>query len=205
MHFDMKLYYVPNTRANRPRWLLEELEVPYELVRLDVKSAENRRAPYTTLNPLGRVPTLVDGETVIFESTAICLYLADKFPDKKLAPAIGAPERGAYLQWMIHAIAEIESPMATIHRHTRSLPEEKRIPAIIELEKERFSTNLGAVKLALRDKQFLFGEWFTAADVMVAACLGWAKLNGVLAGEPELEDYVRRCVARPAAKRARTD
>ena len=199
----MKLYYVPQTRASRPRWLLEELGVPYELVRLD--RAGTKTPDYLAVNPLGRVPSLVDGETVIFESTAIILYLADKFPEKKLAPALDAPERGPYLQWMVHAIAEIESPIGAIHRHTRTLPEEKRIPALVELEKERFKTNLAALRPALAGKQFLFGDWFTAADVVVASCVGWGKLMGILTDEPVIEDYVRRCVARPAAKASRAD
>ena len=90
----MKLYYAPHTRASRPRWLLEELGVPYELVRVDVAHQENRQAPYLLINPLGHVPALVDGDMTIIESAAICMYLADKFPEKKMAPAVGSPPRG---------------------------------------------------------------------------------------------------------------
>ena len=201
----MKLYYVPQTRAGRPRWLLEELGVPYELVRLDPKRGENRAPPYLALNPTGKVPTLVDGDTVLFESSAICLYLADRYPEKRLAPAIDAPERGRYLQWMVHAIAEIDAPLGVIDRHSSRLPPEKRVPAIVEPEQQRLSGNLAALRVALADREYLFGDWFTAADVVVASCLGWAKFMGLLAGEPALEAYVRRCVARPAAKRARAD
>src|SRR4030095_5349685 len=138
--------------------------------------------------------TLVDGETVLFESSAICLYLADKHLDKRLAPAIDAPERGPYLQWMAHAVAEIDGPLGVIARHSSRLPPEKRVPAIVEPEKQRLSGNLAALRAALRDRQYLFGDWFTAADVMVSSCLGWAKIMGLLADEPDLEAYVRRCV-----------
>ena len=201
----MKLYYVPSTRASRPRWLLEELGVPYELARLDPSRGENHEPSYLALNPTGKIPTLVDGETVIFESAAICLYLADKFPEARLAPAPDAPERGRYLQWMVHGIAEIDAPLGVIDRHGSRLPPEKRVPAILEPEKQRLTGNLAALRVALADRQYLFGDWFTAADVMVASPLGWAKGLGLLGAEPLLEAYVRRCVARPAAKRARAD
>jgi glutathione S-transferase len=201
----MKLYYVPATRAGRPRWLLEELGVPYELVRLDPKQKENRQPEYLALNPTGHVPTLVDDSAVLFESAAICLYLADKFPEKRLAPAPAAPERARYLQWILYAVTEIEAPVAQIERHTSRLPEEKRLPALVELEKGRLAANLASLRPALVDKEYLFGDWFTAADVMLASVLGWAKVMRLLGDEPVLEAYVRRCVGRPAAKRSRAD
>src|SRR6266581_3251982 len=104
----MKLYYVPMTRSNRPRWLLEELGAPYEIVRLDIGAKENRRAEYLALNPLGHVPTLVDGDLVLFETLAICLYLADKFYERGLAPSFESPERAAYLQWTVFATVSAE-------------------------------------------------------------------------------------------------
>jgi len=196
---------VPRTRAGRPRWLLEELEVPYELVRLDPAHGDNKKADYLELNPTGHVPTLVDGDVVLFESAAICLYLADKYPEKGMAPAIGARERGAYLQWMVHAVADIDSPISGVDRHTNRLPPEQRIPAVIELERRRFQANVAALRRALAGRPYVLGETFSAADVMVASSLGWGKLLGLLAEEPALEEYVRRCVSRPAAKRSRAD
>ena len=83
----LTLYYQPNTRAGRPRWLLEELGVPYELDRSDA---------YRTLHPLAKVPALRDDDMVMFESVAICIYLADKFADQGLAPPLDSPLRGPY-------------------------------------------------------------------------------------------------------------
>ncbi len=99
----MQLYFAPRTRASRPRWLLEELEVPYELVKLDLSKQESRTPAYVALHPFGEVPVLVDGDVTLFESSAICLYLADRFPEKRLAPSLGSPDRGPYLQWMLFA------------------------------------------------------------------------------------------------------
>ncbi|MEZ4302554.1 MAG: glutathione S-transferase N-terminal domain-containing protein, partial [Polyangiaceae bacterium] len=104
----MKLYFAPRTRATRPRWLLEQLGEPYELVNVDLEKGEHKQLPYLRIHPLGRVPALVDGDAVIFESIAICMYLADKYPEKKLAPPVGTPERGQYYQWMLFAASELE-------------------------------------------------------------------------------------------------
>jgi len=92
----LTLYYSPQSRAIRPRWLLEEIGVPYELKRLNLQAGEQKKPGYLKINPNGTVPALVDGDLALFESAAICQYLADKFPEKRLAPPVGTPERGRY-------------------------------------------------------------------------------------------------------------
>ena len=94
----MKLYYAPQTRATRPRWMLEEIGAPYELVRLQLSKGEHKQPEYLKIHPHGAVPAYSDGEVTMFESAAICAYLADKFPDKRLAPPLGSPQRGLYYQ-----------------------------------------------------------------------------------------------------------
>jgi len=89
----IKLYYAPRTRSTRPRWLLEELGVPYELVRLDLGKGDHKKAEYLAIHPHGVVPALEDDGRVIIESLAICLYVADKFPEKGFAPEIRTIER----------------------------------------------------------------------------------------------------------------
>lgn len=108
----MKLYYAPQTRAFRILWMLEELEVPYELERVDLAQREQKSERYLALNPMGKVPTLQDGSVVVAESGAICTYLADKLPEKRLAPAVDALERGAYLRWMFFSVGCIEPAFA---------------------------------------------------------------------------------------------
>ena len=98
----LKLHYVPQTRAGRVRFVLEELGVPFELLRMEAK--DTKSPEYLKVNPLGHVPALVDGDTTVIESAAICMYLADKFPEKKLAPPPGTPERAAYYQWIVYAM-----------------------------------------------------------------------------------------------------
>ena len=135
----LKLYYIPQTRATRPRWLLEELGVPHELVRLPRSLDERKATDYVRIHPHARVPALVDGDMTMFESAAICLYLADKFPEKGLAPAVGTPERGPYLQWMVYSMVTLEPPIAQIYRHTSALAEAQRIPSLVEEGRATFT------------------------------------------------------------------
>jgi len=201
----MKLYYVPQTRSSRPRWLLEEIGAPYEIVRLDVAAKENRKAEYLALNPLGHVPTLVDGGVVIYETLAICLYLADRFPDKRLAPAPGDPQRALYLQWIVFSVASIERVAEQVDDHARRLPEGDRQPRLADAARARFAELARVVATALGDREYLVGGDFSAADIMMASGFAWAKQLGLLAGFPGLEAYVHRAITRPAAKRARGD
>ncbi len=104
----MKLYFAPQTRAIRPLIMLEELAVPYEIVLIDFKGGEHKSVEYRKIHPHGQLPALQDGALTMFESAAICAYLADKFPDKQMAPALGTIERGMYYQWMFYSMAALE-------------------------------------------------------------------------------------------------
>src|SRR5688572_28976588 len=122
----MKLYFAPRTRSVRPRWLLEELGVPYELVRLDLPKQEGRTAAHLALHPFGEVPVLVDGDVTLFEPTAICIYLADRFPEKRLAPPPGSPDRGPYLQWLLFAEVTLD-PLVIEHSFNAQRPPETKV------------------------------------------------------------------------------
>lgn len=199
----MKLYYVPNTRANRPRWLLEEMGVPYELVRLDPKAGDNHKPEYLALNPMGHVPTLVDGDATIYESAAILMYLADKFPEKKMAPPLGSKERGLYYQWMFFGMATLEPSITTYAVHTRFLPEDKRSAAEADRGKTRFVQDAAVLNKALSGRQFLLGDQLTAADVLIGSVCAWANGLKLLEELPELAAYAKSMLARPAAQKAR--
>src|SRR5262245_43024026 len=175
----IKLYYVPMTRASRPRFLLEELGVPYELVRLDTSKKENRSEAYLAIHPLGAVPALVDGDTVLFESAAIILYLADKFIDKRLAPPLGTPERAEYYKWIIFAMATMEPALQIIHAQHR-LPEAERDMRTLETARARFKETAAVAERALSGKEWVLGNHFTAADVVLGSVAGWGKATGLL-------------------------
>lgn len=97
----MKLYYSRYTRSGRARWILEEIGVAYEIARLSFQKGEHKAPEYLEIHPHGSVPALTDGDLKIYESSAILLHLADKYPDAKLAPPLGSDERGLYYRWLV--------------------------------------------------------------------------------------------------------
>lgn len=200
----LKLYYVPMTRAMRPRWLLEELGVPYELVRLDPSRQETRTGTYLRVHPLGHVPALDDDGTVIIESAAIALHLADRFPDRGLAPAPGSPDRGRYYQWIVYAVVTVEPQVATVAEQGRLAPGE-RSEQVVEKARARFREVAAPLETHLAGRSFMVGDRFTAADVVVASVLAWARSIGLLGELPACAAYAREMLSRPASKKARAD
>ncbi|RYZ40898.1 MAG: glutathione S-transferase family protein [Myxococcaceae bacterium] len=195
----MKLYFSPRTRATRHRWLLEELEVPYELVRLDLSKQENRTPAYLALNPFGEVPVLVDGDVTLFESSAIFLHLADRLPEKHLAPPPGSPERGPYLQWVLFAEVTLE-PVVLEHHRNSQLPAEQKTD--LAKQHARLDEVLTVIDTRLGGREFAVGNAFTAADLVLASILHLANTLKLLASHPRLVDYVMRHTMRPATRRA---
>jgi glutathione S-transferase len=202
----LKLYHSSQSRSVRPRWLLEELGVPYEIVRLNLQAGENKRPEYLKINPNGTVPALVDGDLALFESGAICQHLADKFPDKRLAPAVGTPARALYYQWIHYAMSGLEPPTVTIFLHTIMKPEAERIPALVPEARAQLTAALGVVDRALAGRPFILGADFSAADVMIGSTLGWARMMGIVGTElPNVSGYTDRLGQRPAFQRASAD
>lgn len=198
----MKLYHSARSRSARPRWLLEEIGEPYELVRLDMSKGEHKSPEYLKIHPHGVVPALVDGDLKMMESAAICMYLADKFPQKRLAPPVGTPARGLYYQWMVYTMATLEPPVLQIFMNTVMLPEEKRSAAAVDEARKTFAGVANTLTQALAGKKFLLGDDFSAADVMIGSTLAWGSFMGLLAGQPVLEEYIKRLSERPAYQRA---
>ena len=189
----------------RPRWLLEEIGAPYELVTLDFSKNEHKTAAYLKIHPHGAVPALVDGELTMFESAAICTYLADKFPEKHLAPPLGTPARGLYYQWMHYSMATLEPPVIQVFMHAVMLPEAQRSAAAADEGRTKFADVAGVLSRALKGRPFILGEHFSAADVMLGSTLSWSSFLGLLNEQPEVQAYVKRLSERPAFQRAQTD
>jgi glutathione S-transferase len=197
----MKLYYAPNTRAVRPHWMLEELEIPYVLERLDFSKGQHKSLDYMKIHPHGAVPALVDGSVAMFESAAIVMYLADKYPEKGLAPAPGSPDRGAYYQWILYVMTSLEPPLLQVFLHTLVLPEDKRSPVLVGEARSRAGLCLKVLEEAVKGREYIVGKDFTGADLMVASMLAWGSVLGILAAYPQLTAYVTRLTSRPAFKR----
>lgn len=203
----MKLYFAPRTRAARVRWLLEELGIPYELVRLDLSKQENQKPEYLAVNPLGELPALVDGDVTLLEPSAICLYLADRFPEKQLAPLAGDAVRAAYYQWLLFAEVTLQPAVMRFHEHAQ-LPEKEKSDVHTQgaLARHRAQLNavLDVVDARVADRDFLAGDQFTAADVMTASILHLANHLQLLEERPRLVKYVYLHCQRPASRRAVT-
>ena len=200
----MRLYYVPKTRATRPRWVLEEMGIPYELVRLDPARGETRTPEHLERQPLGHVPVLEDGGKRIFESAAICLYLADQYPEKGLLPPPGTIERGLVYQWVLFAATELEPPLVALSAEAKK-PEEARDAAAVADARARFHKAVAALEPLLAGRPYLLGEGFSVADVLVGSILAWGRAAKALDGLPAVEAYLTRLRARPAWQRAIAD
>ncbi len=185
----MKLYYNPQSRAAIAKWMLDEGGVDYEIVPIDLKKREHKAPEFLRINPAGKLPALVDGDTSIFEGAAICLYLGDKFPEANLAPEIGSPERGRYLSLMVYSTSQLEPAMGDALLDVKHLPQRGWTD---------FETAKDVIEGELGDGPYLFGDWFTAADVMIGSMFIWKRMWGGPPDRPKLEAYVDRLVARPA-------
>lgn len=201
----MKLYHSQFTRSGRARWMLEEVGAPYELELISLAKGEHRTPEYLAVHPHGSVPALVDGDLKLIESSAIVMHLADKFPEKKLAPALGTSDRANYYRWMVYVPATIDPVLEAITMHTRMLPEPKRVAAIADEAKRKLVSIVRVLEEAVGGREYLIGDGFTAADVIVGSALGWMGFLGMLEDYPVLAAYSKGLMARPAFARAHAD
>jgi glutathione S-transferase len=184
------------SRGRTVRWMLEEVGCKYETVVLDYGTT--MKAPdYLAINPMGKVPAIRHGETVVTEAAAICAYLADAFPDAGLAPASGNPRRGPYYRWMFFAAGPIEA-VVTGKALGLLAPADKKTMAGYGSFEEVFD----AVERAVGTGTYLCGEQFTAADLYLGAQLGFGMQFDIIEPRPAFTDYVGRLMTRPAAQRA---
>lgn len=184
----------------RVRWLLEELALPYNLTVVNVLNGEGQTPEYKRIQPHGQVPAVeIDGQ-VMFESCAICHWLADQFPDKGLAPAMGSRERQLYEQWIFYVPSMMEPPLWENFLHTKILPDENRIPQLIPWNRARFQAVLEVLNNALGDRECFVGDRFTTADLLVGSMLMWESAN--VNDFPSLVALIDRLRERPAYKRA---
>jgi glutathione S-transferase len=192
---DITLYFARWSRSFTPLWLLEELGVPYALKRLNLARGDQKTRAYRRINPMGKVPALTDGEAVVSENPAICLYLADRYDLGGLAPALDDPRRGAYLRWMVFSTAVFEPAV-----YLNESPDP--IAAAGRGWGDR-DTVIETLQEALSQGDWLMGDAFTAADVMLGSLISIALFNDRIAAVPAaLRAYNARLEARPAYQRA---
>ena len=191
----LTLYYHPRSRGTIVRWMLEELEVPYSISFVDIYKGDQRSPEFLALNPMGKLPTLCHGDVTITETAAICLYLADAFPEAELAPPIGDPLRGPYLMWCVFYPGCLEPAFTD-----RWLGRTDINP--VQAGYGDLERTMARISMALSSSPWLLGDRFSTGDVLVGSALSFAGLLGMPIEDPVLNDYVARINARPARQRA---
>lgn len=191
----MKLYWCPQTRALRAVWMLEEAGVPYERVKIDIRDGKsNLDATFRSTSPMGKVPALEDGAVRIWDSGAICAYIADQYPAHGLAPPIGHPDRGAYLMWLMFTNSVIEPAMGERAAKRDANPTQNGWGG--------FDQMMTTLRSGLQRGPWILGERFSAADVLLGMSCYFMRAFRMIADEPVLFAYADRCMARPAFQRA---
>lgn len=191
----MKLYWSPQTRSTRALWMLEEAGIDYERELVDVQNPDRRNTPeFLEASPMGKVPALVDGDTRMSESAAICLYVADRYAPGTLAPAIDDDSRGKFLYWLMYTPAVVEPAMSDKFNG-------------VEVNRYRsgwgdFDLMLETLEQGIEGKRWILGETFTAADVMLGSSVVFMRMFDMLPDTAALGAYADRCLARPAYQRA---
>ena len=193
---ELTFYTHPMSRGRVVRWMLEELAVPYKTETMAF-GPEMKTPAYLAINPMGKVPAIRHGNTVVTEVAAICAYLADQFPDKGLAPLPNSPERGAYYRWLFFMAGPFE--MATSAAAYGWRIDDDNVQAV---GCGRVEDTVNALAQALSDGPYICGGQFTAADVVVSSYLWWEMMQKNMPQKAIFQEYVSRTGARPAAQRA---
>lgn len=198
------LFYSPGSASMAPHAMLEETGAKYALKRIDITGDKPRDPDYLKLNPLGRVPTLAvaAGET-IYESAAITMYLADRHPEAKLAPAISDPQRGLYYQWLMHLTNTLQEAYLLFFYPDRNTTRPDQAAGVKDKALMRVDNVLGNLDQALAKRgPYLLGERFSAADIYLQMLHSWYEPPGSLAPRfPNLQRCIDLVAQRPAVKR----
>lgn len=196
----LKIYGIARTRAFRALWVAKELGLDYDHIKVEIGDAGARTPEFLAINPNGRLPVIVDGEFVLFESLAITLYLAKKFANGRLYPGTLEGEAKAW-QWSLWAVNEVDRGVNIWSLHAVRLPPDERDAAKRAEALKVLEPPFRVLDGALAGRSYLVGEDFTVADLNVAAVISRA-VDMDLAAVPNLKAWLTRCLDRPAAREA---
>lgn len=198
------LYFYPGTRATRAQWMLEELNISYELNVIDLHQGAQKSDEYLAIHPLGKVPVLKIGDLIVFESLAICLYLADSYPTYALAPKFTSADRAVYYQWMAFSIGTLEPAIIEQSRSRKAVEQETDYidmgPVLTP-----FNNAMAYINDTLANSPFLLGKNFTAADIMIGSIVNWANNMTLLANFKHAQTWLEQLKQRPAYQRIKED
>ncbi len=199
----MKLYHCSDARSLRPLWALEEMGLDYELVNMSFPPRATYPG-YLDINPLGTVPTLVDGDLTMTESTGICHYLVERYGPTDVGVATDDPAYGEYLNWLYRSDATLTFPQTLVLRYTRLEPEERRVPQVAADYAQWYHSRLRCVETALEGgRNYLVADRFTIADIAVHYALFLGTSIGLDERyKPNTRRYLELHMERDAFKRA---
>jgi len=197
----MKLYEYMNTRAARCHWVLQELGVPFQPVSVDLGKGEHRQEWFLKLNPFGKVPVLVMDDVTISESAAICMFLADRYPQSRLAPPLDTAARAKYYQWISYCVNELDPLLWTIKKHRDLYGPARSIPGIVDLATEELLERLPVLEAQVADRNHIVNDTFSVADILLCQTLIWSNFYDLLGDFPRLQSYAVELIDRPAFPR----
>lgn len=198
----IKLYGTPPTRALRAIWLLNELDLPHEIIPIDLSAGEQLTPEFLALNPAAKLPVLVDGDMVVCESAAIQLYLADKYGDRFAGGGLipdTADERARMYHWLFFLMTEIEAPLWRIALHSFIYEAEEQSEAEVVLAKRDAARMIAVLEQHMQGRNYLVGDALTVADFNAAFTLDWAREEALLDDAPALRAWLDAMYARPKA------
>ena len=197
----LKLHHAPNSRAGRIVWLLEELNLPYDLNRMDFHPKALKSDAHRARHPLGRVPVLEDGPIMLFESGAIVEYIIARHTNGALKPTVDSPLFPQYLQWFHYCEGMVMPPINTIVVQTILLPPERRNEEVLGQAKRLLTNAIAPLNDALNGREYMIGD-LSGVDFMLGhACFMARRLGCVPDEMTHLHAYVKRLETRPAFER----
>ena len=201
----IEIYHVPGTRGMRPIWLCAELGLDYRVIDVDFSASYRSSPEWRRMNPVGKVPVMVDSESpdlTIFESGAMVQYLLDRYGKGQLQPQPGTPDHALYLQWSWFAEATFARPLGEIVNHLREFPGEQTSEAAIEEMRNRARLCVIAVNDDLQKRDYIVGNTFSAADIMLGYTIMLTLKFLPEAAPPTVAKYWDRLQQRPAYESA---
>ena len=191
----MKIYWAPRTRSFSAIWAMEETGMPYERVLIDTAANAQKSPDFLAVNPMGKVPALKDGDAAMSEGAAICTYIADRYPEAKLAPPPGDVRRTRYLQWLFFGPTCIEPALMQAFLKFEVSPTMAAWGSTTQV--------FDVLDNAVENGPWLLGDMFSAADIVIGSGLNFAiRSFKMIPTRPSFDRYLDRCVARPAFQRA---
>jgi len=199
----LALYYYPGNASLLPHMMLREIGAPFEMRFVDRANKAQKSAEYLRLNPNGRIPVLVDGDLVLFETAAITLHLVDKFPQAGLAPEVGTNERAEFYKWMVHLTNTPQAEYRAWFYPHEHVSDEAAVPAAKQAAEQRLYRMFDVISDQLGDKTWLLGDRFSAADLFLFMLIRWGRgMPRPPRTLPNLNALAERVVARPAVQEA---